>query len=224
MRRVADDVRKLFAYFLGMLWGRKEKEEVAKQSSNNNARHWCHMWRTFGLAWKKLKTSSYTAPGGCKQRRHPFPLLPSTSPSLISFQQPQQAARNEFIYCICKFYTTFCSRCVLPPSLSPAKGVTRVYRCEYLPPPPVPCCLRHVAQKLIRFRYVESKLCQVFVTRSGASSMKPKVFASNTTPRPQIEGVFCVFWYRWLALVPLWWGLGVPNRLPSSQIDVQIFP
>lgn len=228
MRRVADDVRKLFAYFLGMLWGRKEKEEkeaeVAKQSSNNNARHWCHMWRTFGLAWKKLKTSSYTAPGGCKQRRHPFPLLPSTSPSLISFQQPQQAARNEFIYCICKFYTTFCSRCVLPPSLSPAKGVTRVYRCEYLPPPPVPCCLRHVAQKLIRFRYVESKSCQVFVTRSGASSMKPKVFASNTTPRPQIEGVFCVFWYRWLALVPLWWGLGVPNRLPSSQIDVQIFP
>lgn len=119
----------------------------------------------------------------------PFPY----STSLISFQQPQQAARNEFIYCICKFYTTFCSRCVLPPSLSPGKGVTRVYRCEYLPPPLIPCCRLHVAQKLIRFRYVESKLCQVFVTRSGASSMKPKVFASNTTPPDLRSREFSVF-------------------------------
>lgn len=50
---------------------------------------------------------------------------------------------------------------------------------------------RHVAQKLIRFRYVESKLCQVFVTRSGASSMKPKVFASNTTPTSDRGSFLC---------------------------------
>lgn len=46
MRRVADDVQKLFAYFLGMLWERKEKEE-AKQSGNNNAPlepHVAHFW------------------------------------------------------------------------------------------------------------------------------------------------------------------------------------
>lgn len=50
---------------------------------------------------------------------------------------------------------------------------------------------RHVAQKLIRFRYVESKLYQVFVTRSGASSMKPKVFASNTTPTSDRGSFLC---------------------------------
>lgn len=72
---------------------------------------------------------------------------------------------------------------------SPAKGVTRVYRCEYLPPSN--CSRRHVAQKLIRFRYVEGKLCQVFVTRSEASSMKPKVFASNTTPTSDRGSFLC---------------------------------
>lgn len=81
------------------------------------------MWRSFGLVWKKLKTSRYTLPGGCKQNSRP-------SFWAVVWHQPQHASETSLFIAFANFTQHFAVDAF--PSV---KGVTWVYRWKIFSPP-----------------------------------------------------------------------------------------